>query len=318
MTVYYCRDFIYYENVYGNHTSKLLCLGFHILTSIITSPILYMIIKYEQNLNYRTLTNQMVSSVMWNALAYNLVVSPLTLLFYIISPINSKIICRIYHISFSVITFRPILLLDAMVLIRYLFIFHLKNPTAVQDDFWNFWINIWTFIFCLLSEIVIKTLPTTDNPRITICIGKVPVNQTGTSPDKFAVHLYIVLGLSLLIISGFGTINLIYRIFSFKKLQDSQLYQRKFFSTNKDNLFSFGTTCIAFALVFFGHAIGSKILSLQSSVLDSYPYYVMEYAHENLIPSGAILIYIISHLYLNGQVRKTIWMNIQKLTCCLD
>ena len=98
---FFNSNLFYFENIYGIHISKLLCLGFHILASIITSPILYLIIVYEKNCNYRTLINQMVSSLMCNALAYNLIMTPLTLLFTIISPIDSPIVCHFFSHAIS-------------------------------------------------------------------------------------------------------------------------------------------------------------------------------------------------------------------------
>jgi hypothetical protein len=124
LIIFCCRNFFHFDNIYGNHTSKLLCLSFHVLASIITSPILYIIIVFEKNCNYRTLMNQMVSSVMWNALAYNLIMPLLTLIFNFISPINSPVICRMYFIVNNVISYHIIILLDSLIVIKYIFIFH--------------------------------------------------------------------------------------------------------------------------------------------------------------------------------------------------
>ena len=311
----YSRDFIHYENIYGNHTSKLLCLGFHILASIVTSPILYIIIRYEKNSNYRTLINQLVSSIMWNALAYNLIMPALTLLFNIISPSNSPVVCRMYFLVNNVICFHMILLLDSIIVIKYIFIFHLKNPTAVQDDFWTLWINLWTFIFFLLSEIAFSIIPGRDIPRISICIGKVPLKHLNI-PYKFGVHIVIALLLTILITVGFATLSVLYRVFGIKKLQAFQLYQSQFFRTNKDTLFSFITTFIAFVLLLCAHGFSAAVASLHPSVLDSYPFYIMEYTLENLFPSCSIAIFIITHLYYNDQLRRAVWIEIKLLINC--
>jgi hypothetical protein len=203
---FFKSNFFYFENIYGIHISKLLCLGFHILASIITSPILYLIIVYEKNFDYRTLINQMVSSLMCNALAYNLIMTPLTLLFTIISPIDSPIVCRIYFIVNNVISFHMLFLIDAMLIIKYIFIFHLRNPTAVQDDFWTFWINLWTFMFFLLSTTVVITLPGIDPPRVTICIGKIPLKHIN-APYKFIAHIIFSLLSTFLIHKGFHSLH---------------------------------------------------------------------------------------------------------------
>ena len=313
----YCRDFYYYENIYGNHTSKWLCLGYTMLVSIITSPILCIIIKYEKNLHYRTLINQMVSSVMWNALLYNIVMPPLTLLFNIITPINSPVVCRIYFLVHSIITDHVVFLADAMIVIKYIFIFHLKNPTAVQDDFWKFWINLWTYIFCLLTGIVYNTIPGRDKPRISICIGKIPMKHI-KAPYKIAGHSIFMFLLTLLINVGFFTVHIIHRIFGLKKMQKYQKYQSQFANVNKTNLFSFVPTFLVFVLLFCGHFLADKVSSLHPSVLDSYPYYIMEYALEALMSSSAILIFVLSHLYKHDHLRREVWNEIQQLVHCLN
>jgi hypothetical protein len=40
------------------------------------------------------------------------------------------------------------------VIVRYLFIFHSKNPTAIQDDFWIVFLNLWASGECNLGPFV--------------------------------------------------------------------------------------------------------------------------------------------------------------------
>ncbi len=313
--VLFCSHFFHFDNIYGNHISKILCLGFLTLTSIITSPILCSIIVYEKNSSYRTLINQMVSSMMWNALAYNLIMTPLTLIFYIMSPINSPVVCRMYFMVNTVICYHMIFLLDAMIIIKYMFIFHLKNPTAVQDDFWKLWINLWTFMYCLLTEIVFHTMPGKDVPRISICIGNISLKQVN-GPYKFPGHIGIALVMTFLIHVGFHLLHKTYKLFGLKKFHEYKIYKIQFSSTNQDTLFSFVTTLVAVLLCFCAHAFSTAISSLHPLYLDTYPYYLMEYALENLIPSGAILIFLITHLYKHRATRRAVWNEVKQITCC--
>lgn len=36
-----------------------------------------------------------------------------------------------------------LIIYDAIILVRYIFIFWLKNPMAVNDDFWSSFLNVW-------------------------------------------------------------------------------------------------------------------------------------------------------------------------------
>jgi len=48
------------------------------------------------------------------------------------------------------------LLLDASILTRYIYIFWLKNPSAVNEGFWNVFINIWIGGASLISSGVLN------------------------------------------------------------------------------------------------------------------------------------------------------------------
>jgi hypothetical protein len=220
-----------------------------------------------------------------------------------------------YFIVNAVICYHVIIILDATIGIKYMFIFHLKNPTAVQDDFWKFLINLWTFMFFLLSEIVMNTLPGRDVPRISICIGTIPL-QDLTAPYKFGVHFVVVLVLTLLIHIGFHSLRITYRVFGFQKFQEYKTYKIQFLGTNKDTLFSFVTTFVALILFLFAHIFSYIISYLHPSDLDVYPNYIMEFSLENVIPSGAILLFLITHLYNNDQVRRAVWNKIQGIISC--
>ncbi len=47
-----------------------------------------------------------------------------------------------------------VLFYDAITLSRYIFIFWLKNPTAVEDSFWSLFINIWIVTGCTIFAAV--------------------------------------------------------------------------------------------------------------------------------------------------------------------
>ena len=50
-----------------------------------------------------------------------------------------------------------IMFIDALALTRYIYIFHLKNPLAFQDEFWHLFINIW--MICANTLIQCATMP---------------------------------------------------------------------------------------------------------------------------------------------------------------
>lgn len=92
---------------------------------------------------YRTLINQLVSSLLVRSIIFSFTVEVLDIAFYIIGPFP-LLLCYLELFLRSSLTMQGILYLDSIFIIRYLFVFHMKNPTATQDDFWIRFLNIWT------------------------------------------------------------------------------------------------------------------------------------------------------------------------------
>ena len=45
-----------------------------------------------------------------------------------------------------------LIFLDASTVVKYLFLCHIKNPTAIKDDFWILFLNIWSIALALISQ----------------------------------------------------------------------------------------------------------------------------------------------------------------------
>ena len=57
----------------------------------------------------------------------------------------------------NAVKWQTLLLLDASVLARYISIFWLKNPSAVHEDFWNTFLNIWICGVSIITNFVMFT-----------------------------------------------------------------------------------------------------------------------------------------------------------------
>ena len=62
-----------------------------------------------------------------------------------------------------------LIFLDASAVVKYLFLFHTKNPTAVTEGFWILFINIWSFLLALLSQGTFKMFML--NPNLYLYLG---------------------------------------------------------------------------------------------------------------------------------------------------
>ena len=90
--------------------------------------------------------------------------------------IAPELICYFDLIVKPGIAMVTILFLDAIAIVRYIFVFHRKNPTVTQDDFWNCFICIWVIGICLIYYLVFVLLPGNNPNFFFVCLGRIPSN----------------------------------------------------------------------------------------------------------------------------------------------
>ena len=60
-------------------------------------------------------------------------------------------ICILQLILRGAVLFALVLLINAIVIARYILIFWMKNPLSFQDDFWCIFVNLWIIVCRSLS-----------------------------------------------------------------------------------------------------------------------------------------------------------------------
>ena len=68
----------------------------------------------------------------------------LTIVRYLYGPFPT-ILCDLDYILKNVFVLKVVVFINVSLIVRYIFVFHSKNPTAYQDDFWIFYLNIWAY-----------------------------------------------------------------------------------------------------------------------------------------------------------------------------
>ena len=121
--------------------------------------LLYAAIWYERfgSDNKRTLVNRLFTSLCWTCMAC-VAVSLLDIVRYSAGP-PPQIICKLQLFLRTIFKAMIVLFYDAITVSRYIFIFWLKNPTAVEDSFWNLFINIRIVIGCPIYATVYSLMP---------------------------------------------------------------------------------------------------------------------------------------------------------------
>ena len=93
----------------------------------------------------RILINQLVSSFCWMALLGCILVVFADLLMYFFRPFPIWF-CYLNVLTRNAVIMNLFLLLDSIIIVRYAFIFWLKDPLSFVDTFWCFFINVCSFI----------------------------------------------------------------------------------------------------------------------------------------------------------------------------
>jgi hypothetical protein len=127
----------FFEIVYQNRPSKFVILSLAVILFPIKMSLLYSITWYERfgcDLK-RTLINKFVSSTCWSGIGLITFALSLNLIRFTFGPLP-KPVCWIKSLIVSASLANILVFIDAIILARFVFIFVLKNPAALHDDFW--------------------------------------------------------------------------------------------------------------------------------------------------------------------------------------
>jgi len=196
---------------------------------------------------------------------------------------------------------------------RYFFILHLKNPTAVQDDYWTMFMNMWVFGFVTLSEIVYHILPGKDNAKILVCYGKVPTELFDV-PNKMNWHVVTAGYFTLFLHIAFGIFITMIRRYNKKKYKEFEQFKAEFGTGfSNDDLFMYAAA-IACAITSILGIINCSVLDqIPPDLLDTYPYYIMVYILDEIHPSCVQLSTLAVIMLQQKKITKEFWQEVKNI-----
>ena len=145
---------------YDHRFSKYVVVGASFFINLISFALAYGIVWYEHYGldSRRTLMNKLIASIFKTAMIGVPLIQFLELPVYFIVP-QPVFYCFFQSVLKNALKWQCLLLLDSVIVARYIFIFKLKNPGAVQDDFWSRFVNIAVVGISFGSNFVIFFLP---------------------------------------------------------------------------------------------------------------------------------------------------------------
>ena len=181
-----------------NHAPKIASNIFAIVTIIVFVPLYYFIFWYEQNVQWskRTLLNQLNAFFCQTIIAYLMFVMSGDIIVSMASPLPAWY-CHLQVFLKGLSVFVLILTIDVILLVKYAFIFWLKNPAAVIDGFWTIFLRFLIIGFTCLSQLVYFFLPGRQALHFYICIGTLPADEQ-LLPIKSRLHSIIITNISLI------------------------------------------------------------------------------------------------------------------------
>ena len=176
-----------------------------------------------------------------------------------------------------------------------------KNPTALQDDFWQLFINLWTMTLTAISQFVYYILPGKDPINFYICMGEYPHIMKGIS---------VKVNFSQIIIAIFSLMTHLYVEISIKVFRKSIFNEKQ---GNTTVLYSYVSNGMSLLFVFlFFYAL--KVLnSMNGNEIDSYPNNLYFHVLFFYTPVLAIFIVTISLFYKKQLLRKKVKLELERL-----
>ena len=171
------------------------------------------------------------------------------------------------------------LLLNAVMVVRYIFTFHLKNPVATEHDFWVLFMALWSFNFYLISCFTYAFLPGKNPATNYVCLGKVHKDMSKLFPKinypllilfPVTVAINLFCGLRLILFSSSDPISAV-------ETPAGVTTRQQRIQKAKNHMFSISLN--------FGVALTYSIMSLPTILvsaltfdkIDQFPHYLLVY-----------------------------------------
>jgi len=91
----------------------------------------------------------------------------------------------------SLILFSKILTFMAIIFYRYLLLFKMRNAFMLREDFWSFFLPLWSMLFSLLTQTVFVYSPGKNTVNYNLCMGSFPSKYHG-EPVKKNIFILLV------------------------------------------------------------------------------------------------------------------------------
>lgn len=262
------------------------------------------IIWFEKfGLNYKsTLINKLVSFLCQSCIEYFITVSIPDILRVIFGPLPDSI-CSLELVSKNVYLVQLLIILDAILIAKYLFIFKLKNPLGFNDEFWSKYITLWIRGLSWLPQIVVFLLPGKTTLSWYICVGIEPPDEELPMSKKMnltffyslsaLIHLYIPLKIKM-----FKKKRPVQKIITISSKNYANGKNLEHLINLTSSVITFGLTVMTVLFIMISNLIGPRDISL-------YPAYLFEYFYRFCWPPFFFFVVAVIYYFRHLDLRRS-------------
>ena len=298
-----------FNELFQPRTSMILSVIFSVIASSINVAFFYGIIWFERfgTDNKRTLINKLVSSQCWSIIYYLAFCQMADTLVYIVGPFPESF-CFYLLVLKNSLKAQILLFIDLSLFTQYLFIFWLKNPAAVNDDFWSRFSTIWISGFNYILYFVRFTLEHRKPLVFYTCANKNPTEDLSKpisfqgQVEVFSLLFYIIVKIK---ISFFQKSNSHLEDLSHGNSVSSKNSILEHIS--KNYLSSYRTNVIMLSIYMSFILVTSKITQLNPIEVNQYPNYLHVYFFQLISPPLIGFTMVAMFYARNSFMRETLW-----------
>jgi hypothetical protein len=205
-----------------------------------------------------------------------------------------------------------LLYLDAIIIARYTFLFHVKNPTALQDDFWRLFPDCWTLGVSISNQIIYGLMPGKNPQNYYMCLGHYPTKYNGKAVKiNYSTNYLALLSFVAHVIAGIRI-----KIHRCKEEQKDQVQAVTSAASvgSMDMMMNFTTNLISLLLLIFSSGVPVIINAMEPLFLDTYPNFILVYISHHYSPQCVLALTALIYYIKHPPFRKFIWLEILNRT----
>ena len=275
-------------------TSMHLVFGLSTIISLIDVMLSYGIVRYENSRtdHRKTLMDKLRLFYFRSIIIAVPIIHCLNFLNYYFGPLNYSV-CFFLMVSRNVLKSNMLFFFNCIAIARYIFIFWMKNPTSIDENFWAQLIGTLSFIFSCILNTVAYILPQRYSIFLYTCVDADP------TPDLMKEKIKIF-QLEVLV-------SAVIQIFVFSRIKFFKLKCKMPPTSNGNNSsFSLKSFIIIFNIIGWFSVysyLQMKVNSVSPQEVNKYPNYVFMYFYQLVVAESLRLIFIITDYIVYVELR---------------